>query len=81
MAGERMQSGSWREVSGVCTHPDHQGRGLARRLMQTLLRREVLRGERPFLHVMSANNVARGLYRRMGFRELGETAVRVVAPS
>jgi len=25
--------------------------------------------------------VARGLYRRMGFRELGETAVRVVAPS
>ena len=81
MAGERMQSGSWRVVSGVCTHPDHQGRGLARRLMQTLLRREVLRGERPFLHVMSANNVARGLYRRMGFRELGETAVRVVAPS
>ena len=49
--------------------------------MLALLRREMLRGERPFLHVMSANSVARGLYRRMGFRELGETAVRVVAPA
>lgn len=79
IAGERMQSGPWREISSVCTHPDQQGRGLARQLMLALLRRAMLRGERPFLHVMSANAVARGLYRRMGFRELGETAVRVIA--
>jgi len=29
MAGERMHAGSLREVSGICTHPDFRGRGLA----------------------------------------------------
>ena len=33
MAGERMWIGDFREVSAVCTHPDAQGRGLARTLM------------------------------------------------
>ena len=30
MAGERMHAPGLREVSGVCTHPDQQGKGLAR---------------------------------------------------
>ena len=34
MAGERMQAGPWREISGVCTDPGHQGRGLARDEME-----------------------------------------------
>ncbi|MDI4632794.1 GNAT family N-acetyltransferase [Pelomonas sp. V22] len=61
MAGERMQAGNLREISGVCTHPDFQGRGLAKRLMLKLVRRQVQRGEQPVLHVMSANAGARGL--------------------
>jgi len=81
MAGERMAAGRLREISGVCTHPDFQGRGLARRLMLKLLRREVARGETPFLHVMSANAGARALYARMGFVDFRETVVRVVAPA
>ena len=81
MAGERMFAGSLREVSGVCTHPEHQGRGLARRLMLTLIRREMQRGETPFLHVMRSNESARALYRRMGFRDHRETPVRVVSPA
>ncbi len=32
MAGERMSAGTLREISGVCTHPDFQGLGLARGL-------------------------------------------------
>lgn len=80
MAGERMTAGTLREISGVCTHPDFQGRGLARRLMLTLIRRELQRGETPFLHVMRANEGAHGLYRRMGFRDHVETVVRVVSP-
>lgn len=80
MAGERMQAGTLREISGVCTHPDAQGRGHARRLMSKLVRREMLRGEMPFLHVMSANANARRLYARMGFRDYREAVVRVVAP-
>jgi GNAT superfamily N-acetyltransferase len=80
MAGERMCAGRWREISGVCTEPGFQGRGLARRLMLTLIRRELQRGETPFLHVMRANEGAHGLYRRMGFRDHVETVVRVVSP-
>jgi ribosomal protein S18 acetylase RimI-like enzyme len=79
MAGERMCAAGLREISGVCTHPDSQGQGLARRLMLKLIRRELLRGERPVLHVMRDNVAAHGLYQRMGFRDLGETIVRVVS--
>jgi ribosomal protein S18 acetylase RimI-like enzyme len=79
MAGERMFAGSLREISGVCTHPDFQGRGLARRLMLKLVRRQMQRGETPFLHVMRDNTGARGLYHRMGFRDCRESVVRVVS--
>ncbi|MBS0448853.1 MAG: GNAT family N-acetyltransferase [Proteobacteria bacterium] len=79
MAGERIQAGRYREISGVCTHPEQQGRGLARRLMLKLIRRELARGELPILHVMSGNAGARGLYERMGFRSYRETPVRVIA--
>jgi GNAT superfamily N-acetyltransferase len=79
MAGERTRTRDAREVSGVCTHPDFQGRGLARRLMQLLVTRQLARGERPFLHVMSANTGARGLYEHMGFATDAEVVVRVIA--
>lgn len=78
MAGERMFADRYRELSGVCTHPDHQGRGLARRLMLVLIRRQLRRGETPFLHVMCDNETARSLYTRTGFREFACPVVRVV---
>lgn len=81
MAGERMHAGGLREISGVCTHPGHRGRGLARRLMAKLIRRQMLRGETPFLHVMRDNDGARRLYAQMGFRDYLETVVRVVSRS
>ena len=80
MAGERMAAGSLREISGVCTHADFQGRGLARKLMHKLIRRQVARGETPFLHVMRSNDAAHRLYLRMGFRDYRESVVRVVSP-
>jgi predicted GNAT family acetyltransferase len=61
MAGERMAAPGLHEISGVCTHPAHQGRGYARWLMLKLIRRQLLRGETPFLHVMRANEAAQGL--------------------
>ena len=79
MAGERVQAGTLREVSGVCTHPDAQGRGLARRLMLKLVRRQMQRGETPCLNVLGNNTGARRLYARMGFRDNLETVVRVVS--
>ena len=78
MAGERMHAPGLREVSGVCTHPGHQGKGLARKLMLQLLRRQMQRGEQPFLHVMASNTGALGLYERMGFRTYKVCPVRVV---
>ena len=80
MAGERMCAGTLREISGVCTHPDFQGRGLARGLMLKLVQRQLRRGETPFLHVMRENSGARRLYEQMGFRNHRETVVRVVSP-
>jgi GNAT superfamily N-acetyltransferase len=79
MAGERMAAGAWHEISGVCTHPDVEGRGLAWRLIAKLVRSQMQRGETPFLHVMSDNVHARRLYERMGFRFHQEVAVRVVS--
>jgi GNAT superfamily N-acetyltransferase len=79
MAGERMCAGPLREISGVCTHPDAQGRGLARRLMARLIRRQMQRGETPFLHVMRDNTGAYRLYERMGFRVYRESVVRVLS--
>lgn len=79
MAGERMHAASMREISGVCTHPDVQGRGLARKLMMKLIRRQMQRGETPFLHVMAGNTGARQLYERMGFANYKESVVRVIS--
>lgn len=81
MAGERMFAGSLREVSGVCTHPDFQRQGLARKLMRKLVGQQLRRGETPFLHVMRENLGARSLYQRMGFRTYREAVVRVVSPT
>ena len=77
MAGERLCVSNLHEVSGICTHPDFQGRGLARKLTLKLLRRQMQRGKTTFLHVMSHNAPARGLYETMGFRIYLETVVRV----
>jgi predicted GNAT family acetyltransferase len=77
MAGERMCAGNLHEVSGICTHPTFQGRGLARKLTLKLVRRQLNRGKTPFLHVLSHNTAARALYEKMGFRIFRETRVRV----
>jgi GNAT superfamily N-acetyltransferase len=78
MAGERMCAGDLQEVSGICTHPDFQGRGLARKLTLKLVRRQMLRGKTSFLHVLSHNTAARSLYEKMGYRNYRETVVRVI---
>jgi ribosomal protein S18 acetylase RimI-like enzyme len=79
MSGERAHAGEFREVSGVCTHPDFRGRGWARELVAIIVRTQLARGQVPFLHVMKANEGARALYRKMGFVERAEMAVRVVS--
>ena len=68
MAGERMRVRGFCEVSGVCTHPEHRGRGHAGALMRLVARRILARGETPFLHAMETNAGAIALYGKLGFR-------------
>lgn len=68
MAGERMKQPGFTEISGVCTHPDFQGQGLAAALCVTLLRRITDRGEVPYLHTFADNSGAIRLYEKLGFR-------------
>jgi GNAT superfamily N-acetyltransferase len=67
MAGERLALPGLREVSGVCTHPMHTGRGHAQRLIRQLVRAHAAGGERSFLHVAQDNRRALELYRQLGF--------------
>jgi predicted GNAT family acetyltransferase len=68
MAGTRMRVQGFTEVSGVCTHPDFRGKGLARRLSAEIGAMIVARGERPFLHAWKDNAAAISLYESLGFR-------------
>ena len=77
MAGERMRMDGFAEVSGVCTHPDHRGRGYAGGLMRLVARRMMARGETPFLHTYESNATAIALYRTLGF-EARRTVVLTV---
>lgn len=68
MAGERMRFPGASEISGVCTHPDYRGQGLARRLSAHVTQRILDRGDRPFLHAWADNHGAIRLYEGLGYR-------------
>lgn len=68
LSGERLRMPGYAEVSAVCTHPDHRGKGYARSLMSILIREIRKRGETPFLHVKGDNAGAIRLYESLGFR-------------
>lgn len=75
MAGERMRLPGFTEVSGVCTHPDHRGRGYAAALMRAVMARIIAAGETPFLHAYASNTGAIALYETLGFRVRRRMAV------
>lgn len=80
MAGERLKQPGYTEVSGVCTHPDHQGRGYGRALCLMLVNRIISRGEQAYLHVYASNTPARALYAKLGFRERRQMHVAQLEP-
>jgi ribosomal protein S18 acetylase RimI-like enzyme len=67
MAGERTALPDFREISAVCTHPAHTGKGYAATLIRHILRAHFADGLRSFLHVAAVNERAVGLYERIGF--------------
>jgi predicted GNAT family acetyltransferase len=79
MAGTRMQQPGFTEVSGVCTHPEARGRGLASSLSALVSARILESGETPYLHAYATNTTAIRLYHSLGFRLRCPVHVAVVA--
>lgn len=69
MSGERIMLDGYPEVSGVCTHPDHRGKGYAAALMWQVIRDHRRDRLISWLHVSAGNRHAIELYLRMGFVE------------
>ena len=67
LAGERMNPRGYREISAVCVHPNHRGKGYAAELVRAISHIIVARGEVPVLHVRSNNASAIALYHKLGF--------------
>jgi predicted GNAT family acetyltransferase len=83
MAGERMRLNGHVEISAVCVHPDHRGKGYAQILVARLMHKLREQGITPFLHVFADNRPAIALYERLGFavrRNLYVTALRHATP-
>lgn len=68
MAGERLAPPGWTELSAVCTDPSYRGQGFAGRLVQILATQIRQRDSRAFLHAVTDNVGAIGLYEALGFR-------------
>ena len=66
--GERLGTDAYQEMSAICTHPDFNGRGYARRLTAMLTNDTFERGRIPFLHVSHENSRAKQLYEQIGYR-------------
>lgn len=68
MAGHRMQPLPYVEISAVCTHPQHTGKGYAAKLLKEQAKRIMAAGKIPFLHVLQENTGAVRVYERIGFK-------------
>jgi ribosomal protein S18 acetylase RimI-like enzyme len=68
MSGQRLQPDPFVEVSAVCTHPAHTGKGYAAKLVSSQITRITAASRIPFLHVYPENTAACKLYERLGFQ-------------
>jgi predicted GNAT family acetyltransferase len=66
-AGHRFNPMPYVEISAVCTHPNHLGKGYAFGLIREQIKRIVEKSEIPFLHVRDDNDGAVKLYQKLGF--------------
>jgi predicted GNAT family acetyltransferase len=80
MAGERLKPYGYTEISAVCTHPDHRGRGYASSLVSILIQRITRRKEIPFLHVRTENVEAIRVYEKLGFKTRRTINITLVKP-
>ncbi len=66
IAGQRMQTNDWIEVSAIVTHPDHTRKGYAKQLTSHITQEILKENKRPILHTTKGNK-AIGLYEKLGY--------------
>jgi ribosomal protein S18 acetylase RimI-like enzyme len=71
MTGQRLHVHQFSEVSAVCTHPNHLGKGYASELVQHQVQLIQQNQQIPFLHVREDNKRAIEVYLRLGFKIRG----------
>ena len=81
MGGERLMLEGYSEISGVCTHPAHRGKGLAASLIWRLVQDHRRDGLVSWLHVAAANRRALDLYLRLGFEVVRTVTLHRVGPN
>lgn len=67
MAGRRLRVDGFTELSGVCTHPDHRGKGYAAALSRAVVGEIHASGEAAFLHAFADHDGTIAFYRALGF--------------
>jgi len=77
MTGQRLQPEPYIEVSAVCTHPYHTGKGYAAKLVRSQVEHIKALSGIPFLHVYP-ENVACKLYHKLGFNARKQMLVYVL---
>ncbi len=78
MAGQRMNPYQYAEISAVCTHPDHLGKGYAKQLLLDQIRRIQGASGIPFLHVLATNTRAKDVYESLGFETRKEISIYII---
>ncbi|MDQ1154913.1 GNAT family N-acetyltransferase [Brevundimonas sp. SORGH_AS_0993] len=67
MAGRRLRVDGFTELSGVCTRPDHRGKGLAAALSRAVVADILASGETAFLHAFADHSATITFYHQLGF--------------
>ncbi len=79
MAGRRMRLDGHSELSGVCTHPDFRGLGLASALSRRVVEGILAGGETAYLHAYASHDATVALYEGLGFRTRARVIYTVTA--
>ena len=80
MAGERLHLPNFTEISAVCTHPSHLGKGYAGQLIHHISKQIRQSGKQAFLHVRKYNDRAISLYQGLGFEIRKEIYFAAIKP-
>jgi predicted GNAT family acetyltransferase len=78
MAGQRLHPFDYIEISAVCTHPDHGGKGYGKALLARQAEQILSGGSIPFLHTRRDNETAIKLYEQSGFTVRSEVMFYVI---